>query len=262
MSQVAALPMYDWPEIRAETDALWSQLAKALRSCGVEAPERLARNNAALPPVPGGIRDEAGTVIAADPADLPSDELDLQALWHHPHLLLAQTCWGPMSAGLHEHVQLVGQPDYSSCEGGAGACYSSAVLMRRGEGTSVAAPPDGGAVLPLDRMQGMRLAYNEPVSMSGYLALLQDIGSDAGLFAETVATGSHRASARAVAEGRADLCAVDCRSWALIQRFEPYAAGLVAVGWTARRKGLPYITSRYTAPNDIRVLRRVLALGD
>jgi ABC-type phosphate/phosphonate transport system substrate-binding protein len=48
---------------------------------------------------------------------------------------------------------------------------------------------------------------------------------------------------RAVAESRADLCAVDCVSWALIRQHEPEAAaGLRSLGWTAAAPGLPLIT--------------------
>ena len=40
---VAALGMYDWPEVRSETDALWSRLAAGLRAAGVAAPDDLTR---------------------------------------------------------------------------------------------------------------------------------------------------------------------------------------------------------------------------
>src|SRR5690606_38327160 len=86
--------------------------------------------NADLPPVPGGIRDAEGRLIAPDPATLPPDDFDLPVLWRHPALLLAQTCWGPMEAGLEPYVQVVGQPDYSAYEGGEGSFYSSAIVMR------------------------------------------------------------------------------------------------------------------------------------
>lgn len=248
---VAALPMYDWPEARSETDALWNRIRDALQVQGIQAPERLARRNADLPPVPGGIRDAAGKVIAPDPATLPPDEFDLHVMWRHPGLLFGQTCWGPMELGLAEHVRVVGQPDYSAYEGGEGELYSSAILMRRTEAERVHAPADGRAFIPLDRLQGMRFAYNGADSMSGLIALSRDlatIGQDLNIFGGRVETGSHRASAVAVARGEADACAVDCRSWDLIRRFEPLASELRVAGWTARRKGLPYIAARTTPP--------------
>ena len=119
-SFIAALPMYDWPELRAETDARWAALRDRLRERGIDAPDSLARRNADMPPVPGGIRDEAGHVIAPDPATLPPDELDLPTLWRHPSLLIGDTCWGPMETGLAAYVHVVGQTRYDSIEGGEG----------------------------------------------------------------------------------------------------------------------------------------------
>ncbi|APH72605.1 phosphate/phosphite/phosphonate ABC transporter substrate-binding protein [Aquibium oceanicum] len=244
---IAALPMYDWPEVRGEVDADWAAIRDRLRAQGVEAPEGLTRRNGDMPAVPGGIRDREGRVIAPDPATLPPDELDVQTLWRHPKLLFAQTCWGPMELGLQEHVRVVAQPDYTAFDGGQGELYSSAVLMRGGEAAGREPPDNGEAVLSLEAMRGARLAYNSQDSMSGLIALTRDldaVGQSLALFGERVETGSHRASAVAVAEGRADVCAVDCRSWHLIGRFEPKAADLVVAGWTARRKGLPYVCSR------------------
>lgn len=243
---VAALPMYDWPECRAGTDAFWAEIRDALRCRDIDAPERLARRNADMPAVPGGIRDAAGRPVAPDPATLPPEELDLFTLWRHPALLFCQTCWGPMEAGLRPHVRVLAQPDYSACEGGEGADYSSAIVMRRGEAGDCPAPADGRDLLPLASMRGARLAYNDPHSMSGLIGLARDLdahGADLSIFSERIATGGHRASVAAVAEGRADVAAVDCRSWALARRFEPRAGELGVAGWTSRRKGLPYIAA-------------------
>ena len=261
---VAALPMYDWPEVRAETDAEWARIAAALQAAGIEAPRQLARRNADLPAVPGGILDCEGRSIAPGPATVPPDELDLSTLWRHPALLIAQTCWGPMEAGLAAHVQVVGQPDYSACEGGEGPLYSSAIVMRRGDSHGVApAPADGSPLVPISLIRGKRFAYNEPTSMSGLLALKRDLlsmGEKLSIFAENIETGSHRASALAVAEGRADVCAVDCRSWAMMRRFRPVFDELVVVGWTARRPGLPFVTSNKTSPEHLAILRGALGI--
>ena len=260
--RIAALPMYDWPETRADTDAEWARIADALRREGIDAPATLARRNADLPPVPGGITDAEGRVIAPDPATLPPDGFDLPVLWRHPALLFAQTCWGPLEAGLEPYVQVVGQPDYSAYEGGEGAFYSSAIVMRSGSssGADVEAPADGAAIIVPALLRGKRLAYSEKTSMSGFLALKRDLeaaGANLSAFSGMTETGSHRASVLAVAEDRADVCAVDCRSWALMRRYEPAAEALSVVGWTARRLGLPFITSRRTSPELLAILRSV-----
>lgn len=257
-SFVAALPMYDWPEVRARVDAEWASWRDRLRAAGIDAPQRLARCNADLPPVAGGIRDGAGNVIAPDPATLPPQEFDLNALWRHPDLLVAQTCWGPMQeTGLSEQVALVGQPSYDGIPGGSGADYSSALLMRAGTERRVP-PPDGRASLPFALLRGHRFAFNEVHSMSGYLALRSDLeaaGESMSIFAGRVETGGHRNSVRAVAEGRADVAAIDCRSWAQAQAFEPAAQHVVAVGWTARRPGLPLIAGRGLDPRILAAVK-------
>lgn len=232
-ASIAALPMYDWPERHAEVDAQWSRIRDRLRGCGLEAPEHLTR--------------ETG---------------DLLEFWKRPDLLFSQTCWGPMEQGLADFVQVLGQPSYDGVEGGAGELYCSAVVMRREEGTTdVPAPAGGAALLPLDLMRGRRLAYNVPDSLSGIIGLCRDLqaaGESTGLFAQLVETGGHRASIRAVAAGRADVAAIDCMSWALAQHHEPPARTLAIVGWTARRKGLPFITANSTPPEVTDALREAL----
>ena len=260
--------MYDWPETRDQTDALWATFRDRLRAAGVEAPETLARRNADLPAVPGGIRDAAGAVIAADPATLPPDELDFAALWRHPSLLLGQTCWGPMEQGLADHVRVLGQPSYDGIPGGAGPDYSSAIVMRRENVSPEDVPPpaDGLARLPLDRLRGLRFAYNNPDSMSGLLGISHDldaVGQSVAIFAERIETGAHRSSILAIVEGRADVATIDCRSWMLAGLYEgAAAAALSVVGWTARRPGLPWITSRTTSEKIVTALRNILAASD
>ena len=265
---IAALPMYDWPETREQTDTEWDRFRDFFGSAGIDAPQRLVRRNGELPPVPGGIRDAAGTVIAPDPATLPPDELDFHAVWLHPQLLLAQTCWGPMELGLRDHVVVVGQPSYRGIAGGEGEFYSSPIVMRRdsedaGVPETAAPPPAGGEMLlPLDLMRGKRFAFNGLDSMSGIIALTRDleaVGETLDLFSDRIVSGAHRASIAMVADGRADVAAIDCRSWKLAQRHEPAAKDVVVVGWTAWRKGLPMITSRHTPPEIVATMREILS---
>lgn len=256
--------MYDWPETRAAVDARWALLRDLLRARGLDAPDFLVRRNADMPAVPGGIREEGGTVIAPDPAMLPPDDLDLQTLWRHPQLLLGQTCWGPMELGLKHQVQLVGQPDYSDVEGGRGPLYSSAIVMRHParDGGSVSAPADGSPRIPLDLLRGRRLAFNSHDSMSGLTAITRDVaalGETGAFWSDTIESGGHRQSLRAVAEGRADVAAIDCRSWALAQRFEPASAEVRVVGWTAQRTGLPFIASKQVPATLLAIVRLTCA---
>ncbi|NUS20851.1 MAG: PhnD/SsuA/transferrin family substrate-binding protein [Mesorhizobium sp.] len=255
---VAALPMYDWPEARGEVDAQWALLREAFRQRGIDAPESVVRSNRELPAVPGGILDDAGELIAPDPATLAPDELDFPALWLSPALLFGQTCWGPMELGLARHVQVIAQPNYDAFEGGQGELYSSALVMAADGGSSVASPRDGKALIPIDLLRGRRFTFNNPDSMSGLIGLTRDLeamGESLDIFASRSESGGHRSSIVAIAEGRADIAAIDCQSWALAQRFEPAAREVKVVGWTARRKGLPYITARTTPAPIIAAMR-------
>ena len=213
MTGVASLPMYDWPEVRAEVDAFYARLREAV-------PE-----------------------LPAKPARFET-EPDLDAHWRDPALLLSQTCWGPMRLGLAPHVEVLAASTYDDVPGGRGAFYRSAIVMR--DGKAVPPPEQGHAMIP-EGMAGLRPAINGPKSLSGALSLAEDM-PDPGLPRRALFTGSHRASIRAIVDGRADFAAIDCRSWALALDHEPAARQLVVVGWTALRPGLPFITGRRTPP--------------
>lgn len=223
MSGLVCLPMYDWPETRGQVDAFHARM----RALVPELAETLTR---------------------------PDSATALHALWRDPALMLGQTCWGPLRNGLAAHVALLGQPLYDDVPGGRGTQYRSAVVMRAGQGCPV--PPDPGASLP-DGLGSMRAAINARDSLSGCLALAEDTGQP---IVAPLVTGSHRASICAVAEGRADYAAIDCRSWAMALEHEPAARKLVVTGWTALRPGLPFITARATPPALRARLTRALAM--
>ena len=231
MSGQAGLPMYDWPEERGAVDALW-QMIRA--RAGGDLPARLTREQ-------------------DDPA--------LLAHWRNPALVFSQTCQGPLSLGMLPGLRVLAQPDYSDVAGGTGPLYRSAVIARTGAPRPAPTGPhaDLPPLLLAGLLAGRVLAVNARHSLSGWLALAQDIGADPAASAwGVVMTGGHRASVLAVAAGRADLAAIDCRAWALAQRHEPCARSLVVLGWTAARPGLPYVTGPQTAPALAERLARAL----
>ncbi|MGY6536215.1 MAG: phosphate/phosphite/phosphonate ABC transporter substrate-binding protein [Pararhodobacter sp.] len=235
MTRLACLPMYDWPEERARVDALWQEMRRRMGTDPV-LPAALTR---------------------------PADDAALLALWRNPALILGQTCWGPLSLGLLPGLTVLAQPDYSDVPGGDGPFYRSALLARAGSKDTPApapAPEAGqGGALPDGLLSSKCLAFNARHSLSGWLALARDLGSDPAAAAESVLeTGSHRAAIRAVAAGRADIAAVDCRTWALAQQHEPCARALVVIGWTAARPGLPFVTGAATDAPTVARLREVL----
>lgn len=240
MTKLACLPMYDWPEERARVDSVYAELRA--RS-GLDLPMVLTR---------------------------PVDEAALMAVWRDKALVLGQGCWGPISLGLAPGLRILAQPDYSDVPGGAGPLYRSALVVRRGVGARAGAkpppaPPQGGqgCALPARPLAGKCLAYNARHSLSGWIALARDLGDDpAALAAGLVETGSHRASVIAVAKGRADIAAIDCRAWALALQHEPCARDLVVIGWTAARPGLPYVTGACTDEvTATRLIETLIGMG-
>src|SRR6185436_5833717 len=96
---IAALPMYDLPELVGETDALWSAIAESLRASGVrDVPRTLTRDRS--------------------PAELLVD----------PELLLAQTCGYPLTHEVGDALTVVATPSYRApgCEGSG---YRSLVVV-------------------------------------------------------------------------------------------------------------------------------------
>lgn len=231
MTACACLPMYDWPETRAEIGAFWSDLRRAVGE--------------GLP---------AGLTAAPD-------EAALLALWRNPALVFGQCCWGPLELGLCPELTVLAQPDYSDVAGGRGPFYRSVLVARKGQAMPL--PAHHGAALPAGGLAGQRLAYNARHSRSGWRALAQDLDEDPAEQAQSLLeTGGHRATVRALIDGRADIAAIDARSWAMALAHEPGAAGLVVVGWTAERLGLPYVCHRQTPPAlQARLKKALEALG-
>ena len=150
---------------------------------------------------------------------------DFMVDWLNPELYLSQTCSLPYRAALHGQVQLIATPDNQipNCPPGY---YCSVLLARQGAVPNLAA-------------NDFTLAYNEPLSQSGWAAP-QSIGLTG---ATALQTGGHAASARAVLEGRADLAAVDALTWHFLTRDWDKAAGLVVCATTPATPTLPYITA-------------------
>lgn len=201
---IASLPMYDWPEHRGVTDRLWRLIASALRDRGISVPDRLDR------------------------------ESDLNATWLRPDLLVSQTCGLPYVRRLGKRVRLVGAVDHGIGDL-PGGLYCSRIIVRTDDPARTLAD-----------LRARRAAFNAGDSQSGAGALrhmVLPLVRNAGFFGETLATGGHVASIRAVAEGRADTAAIDAATWELALRHLPETAGLRVLLSTPPTPGLPLITA-------------------
>lgn len=166
--------------------------------------------------------------------------------WQSPDLLLSQTCGYPYRARLHDRVTYVATPDY-----GVGGCppghYCSVFVARADDARAALAEFDGAP-----------FAYNEDLSQSGWAAPQTHAASLGIRLPPALQTGGHRLSARAVAEGRADIAALDAVTWALMQDDHPaLVARLKPLAQTAPTPGLPCITAKGADPAPL-----VAALAD
>jgi len=221
-TRIAALCMYDLPELEEANDRIWTAIAQRLRDEGVAGvPRRLTRG------------------------------APLTALWADPSLLLAQACGYPLMTDLAGQVRFVATPRYAA-PGCRGPFHRSAVVVRvleRAQG--------------LAELAGARLALNDETSGTGMnllRALVAPLAGGRPFFGEVAVTGSHLASAEAVAGGTADLAALDCVTWAHLRRLRPtLAAQLRVLTWSAESPGLPLITARQTDEATLAALARALA---
>ena len=201
---LASLPMYDMPEVRAATDDWWRGIASALVRAGVDG-------------VPDALTRDSG-----------------EDVWYSPNLLLSQTCGYPLTHALAGVVELVATPAYSA-DGCRGAEYCSLVVIAADDPAT-----------DLEDLRGRRCAYSMRHSHSGYNVLRAAIAPLAGgapFFSGVTESGGHAHSIALVASGRADVCAVDCVTHALIARYRPGALeGTRVLRATERAPGLPYVT--------------------
>lgn len=225
----ASLPMYDFAEVSAATEAFWQALREEilLRMSDID----LAQ------------------------ARMPTDRInDLYDHWQAPDLLISQTCGFPLTHALRGKVRYVATPIYAAPGCGDKGDYCSMLLVR--EDSSIGNFAD---------VAGKRFAFNGRDSQSGYnamswMTMAQADDTPDTFFGEEIQSGSHRQSLAMVAEGHADICAVDCVSYALIAKYAPVeTANLRILGQTPKAPALPFITSLKTSDTMLQELRSSLA---
>jgi ABC-type phosphate/phosphonate transport system substrate-binding protein len=219
---VFSLPMYDWPQVRAATDAWAHGIARHLRGHGfAEAPLELIRQD------------------------------EYQQLWNAPDLLLSQSCGYPLTHEYEKALVPVITPHYS-VEGCSGPAFSSFIFVRAAD--SVGSLPDlrGRTCVYNDRtsMSGM-LALK---------LLFAPHAASGDFFSRAIESGSHVKSLEAVQRGIADVCSIDAICVGLARRYRPeLLSGLIEIARSPLVPGLPYVTSAACSSDKLRQLRRALA---
>ena len=100
MIRIAALPMYDFPELSRSHQQFWSALVARLEGAGIASlPRRLTR------------------------------DMSCRETWAHPGLIFGQACEYPLAKSFREHLQILATPRYGA-PGCSGSSYRSAIVVR------------------------------------------------------------------------------------------------------------------------------------
>jgi ABC-type phosphate/phosphonate transport system substrate-binding protein len=220
--RIAALPMYDFPELVPAHDALWAAIADRLRAAGIDTvPETLTRTE------------------------------DLLSLWRDPGLVLGQTCGYPLMTTLAGRARVVATPIYRA-PGCTGAFHRSAII--------VAAGNDATDLTALRGRRCAVNGWDSNTGMNLLRAMVAPLAGGSRFFGSIMVSGSHRRSVELIAAGDADLAAIDAVTLALLTRIDPaLVAATRLLVWSPSSPCLPMVTAAGTDTRSIEALRRALA---
>lgn len=175
------------------------------------------------------IRDGLRARDVAAPDTLDHD-IDYMAVWDREDLVLGHICNLPYRAKFQGKVTVIGASHYDlpDCTPGD---YTSVFVVRA----------DSPAQSPAD-MANARFACNALLSQSGYGAPQLWANSQGFSFGTPLITNAHRASIAAVAEGRADIAAIDSQTWWMDMQSNPQAQTLKVIGHMQNGPGMTFIT--------------------
>ena len=202
---IASLPMYSFPEIYRASSSLWRGIAKNLRREGVsDIPDELALGR------------------------------PLAELWANNNLLLSQCCGYDVVRRYRDTLIPLATPvfDVPECSGRE---YSSLIVVSDG-------CPYGDVL----EMQGTVVVANGPESHSGMSSLRQLVApkhTNGRFFNDTIYSGSHAASLDMIRAGKADIAAIDCVTFRLLELHKPEAVTDIKIlGRTFHAPAPPYVT--------------------
>jgi len=202
--------MYDWPETAHAIDILWSHIHNALAKRDVEAPVALERSTHPV------------------------------ALWSKPELLIGQTCGWPYANYLAEQVIPFARFHYD-LDGCPPGYYNSVYIGHHDDDYDHIASPRAFQFVE-------KIAINSDDSQSGFHVFEEITGepSEEAISRERrVVTGSHRNSIATIANGDANIAAIDSVAFELAKRYVAEdVSRIVVLGNSRPKPGLPLITSR------------------
>jgi ABC-type phosphate/phosphonate transport system substrate-binding protein len=201
-----------------------------------ERPQNVAAHDRLWALMRDGLRDHGIAAPDALDREQPYDEV-----WGRDDLVVGQICNLPWRARFRDRVTVIAAMDYGLPDVAPG-CYHSVFVVRGDDPAQTLAQAVAG-----------RFAINDGLSNSGWGAPWQEAVARGLRLRPGVRTGSHLESLRAVAEGRADLCATDAVSWRNFRRWEPLVSGLRVLDRTFDSPGMTLITRAGQDPVPFRV---------
>jgi ABC-type phosphate/phosphonate transport system substrate-binding protein len=221
MTALVSLPMYNFPEMRAENARFWQALRGLLLEAGLEnVPETLVFERGPVPPR-----------LEAD-------------------LLFSQTCGYPLETVFKGQAIRLGAPVYD-VPGCDGPTHRAFFLVRAESPAQRLADLKGGVFLlnsPVSN-SGMNLPRRA----------LAEIAGGKPFFRAVIETGGHPASLDRLIRGEGDVASIDCVTYAFWSRYRPQAAARVRIlAETPVSPAIPFVTSIATPAATVDILRAAL----
>lgn len=165
---------------------------------------------------------------------------DLYTWWLDPDVLFTQSCGYPYITNLDEYVQLIGTPCFG-VEGSRDATYSSFFI------THIDLPWQS-----LAEAKHSRVVINQADSNSGMNVLraeiLELIEDEKNFFDSVQYSDSHMNSLKMIQNKKADMAAIDCVTFAYIQKYAPeHCQNIKIIGKSQQTFALPFIASSFVS---------------
>lgn len=216
----ATLPMYDFPDARAATDAWWAGVARHLARAGVTY-------------VPPGL--------------LRGD--DLLDQWRSPGLVLSQTCGYILTHQLRDCAQAIAVPIHA-VPGCSGPTYRSFILVPDDR--------DGATLADFRGSRAVYSRTYSHAGYNIFRAMIAPLAGGRPFFASVGSSDSHLGSIAAVQARTADIATIDCVVHAFVARYRPHLLhGTRTIGLTPPAPAPPYIVP-VSAVGDVARVRSAI----
>ena len=201
---IASLPMYDFPETRPATDALWQRMARHFHREGVtRVPRQLVHDR------------------------------HLNSLWSDDELFISQCCGYDIVHRYKDQLQVLATPWFAA-PGCSNGNYASTIVVPENSLYRDVVDMIGTVVV----VNGPE----SHSGMNALFSLVAPYSRDGKIFAEVKISGSHAQSLAALKKGAADVASVDCLTYELLRRYRPTAIdGTRPLGLTYTAPAPPYV---------------------